>query len=138
MATTPDIATGTTITFATSAWNAQVDVESIQPPGFSRPAVQTTKLNATQPSTGQLGGHTYLPGRLHTPKPISVKVHCSFANAKVPPLSAAAEQITITYPDASTQVFSGFATDWTPGPMEIDGLITGVLVIQLTGIMAST
>ncbi len=49
----------------------------------------TTKLNATQPTTGQMGGETYLPGKLQTPKQVSVKVHCSFANAKVPPLSAA-------------------------------------------------
>lgn len=138
MATTPDIGTGATITFGTSAWEAQVDVESITPPGFSRPAVQTTKLNATQPTTGQFGGHTFLPGKLHTPKPLVLTVHCSFANAKKPPLTASAETVTITWADGSLWTGSGFATDWQPGEIGIDMLVKGVLTVQPTGIWTAT
>ena len=106
-ATIPDLGTGATISFGTSAWEAQIDVESINPPSFAREAVQTTKLNATQPTTGQYGGHTFMPGKLQRGEPIVLKVHCSVASAKRPPLTANAETITITWADASTMVGSG-------------------------------
>lgn len=134
MATTPDLGTGATILFGTSGWQAQIDVESINPPGFSRPAVQTTKLDATQPTTGQYGGHTFLPGKLQTPKPIVLTVHCSLAAAKRPPLTAVAETITITWADGSTMGGQGFATDWQPGELGIDMLVKGVLTVQPSGI----
>ena len=136
--TTPDLGTGATIAFATSAWEAQIDMESIQPPEASRAVVQTTKLNATQPSTTQLFGHTFLPGKLGMPGAITLKVHCSNVAAKRPPLTQSAETITITWADGAVWSGSGFAFKWAPGPIEIDGLVTGMLSIQPTGLWTIT
>ncbi len=128
------LGTGTTITFATSAFQAQMNWESIRVNLGSRPVVQTTKLNATQPSSTQYGGHTAIPGELWTAPIITVEIQWDPSTGSKPPMNAAAETVTITWADSSTLVGSGFISSIGEVTAGIDQLLKATITVQGTGL----
>ncbi len=130
----PDLGTGVTCVFGTSAWQSHIGLESLRVKFGSRPAVKTTVLGSTQPTTGQFGGHTYKPGKLSEPPTITGEFQWDPASGSKPPINAAAETITLTFPDGSTLVGSGFLTDPGEVSVGIDNLMKATFTIQGTGI----
>ncbi len=122
-----DVGTGTSITFGTSGFSARV--ASIDGPGFSRTSVETTHLSTT-------GNRTHMPGDLVERGELTLSVHHD--PSLTPPIAAAAETITITWPipsgltNAATWVFSAFCTGYSPS-VAIDELMTASLTLKISG-----
>ena len=120
-----DIGTGITITFSSSFLAEILDVT---PPGASRASIQTSHMGTTN-------AHTFTPADLVDWGELVVEM--AFAPGTTPPITSAAEEITITFPDSgsSTWVFDGFLTGFTPkGPLE--DRMTATATIKVTGEVA--
>lgn len=124
------IGTGTTVTFLTSAFSAQVT--SISMSGLSRESVDVTHMG----STGTLGGKAFIPGKLADPGELTLEIH--FNPDDTPPIMQAVETIRITFPlitgDTTPAKWecSGFATGFEfTDPLEAK--MTGSLTIKCTG-----
>lgn len=133
--TAVDTATGTTVTFGTTGFTA--NIVSAAWSGFARGALDTTHLGSTQPSTNQFGGRTFIPTKLADPGTLALTVR---HNAHVlPPIHQAAETITVTFPLVSgdstpaTYAGSGFATSYEV-TAATEELMEGVLTVKMTGV----
>lgn len=126
----------TTIAFATSGFQAKMAIETLQINFGTRPALPTTVLNATKPTAGQFGGHTSKPGALWTAPTFTVDIWWDPAVAQRPPTGSTevAETVTITFPDASTLVGSGYITGIGQITVMVDGLMKSSITVQGTGI----
>lgn len=129
MATTsPDTGAGTTITFATSNFDASVI--SIGDLGEERPAIDTTHLATSN-------ARTSMPGALRTSRPITLEV--THDSSKIPPISAAAESITITLPDTSTCGFTGYCSSYTVnGVTAEEAMMTASMTVTVSGVLTWT
>jgi hypothetical protein len=122
--------TGTTITFATSAFTAEVI--DIQHPELSRESLETTHLGTTTAKTFQ-------PSKLHDPGECSITVHHDPADEASDLIGEDPEVITITYPlesgqsTAATKVFTGFVTSVGGESMKVGELMQTKLTIKITG-----
>lgn len=123
----PDVGTGTTIAFGTSSWSA--NILGITGDGASRPAIDTSHM-------GTSADRTFMPGDLTDNG--SVGLEFQFDPDEDPPISAAAETITITFPipsgltSGATAVFTGFMTDWSFG-VPLEELMTGSATLKVSG-----
>lgn len=103
-----DVPHGTTITFGTSSFTAQIT--SIQSDGESRPVVDITHYGIT-------GNRRKMPGNLTDPGTISMTV--LYDPNTQPPIAGAVETITITFPVPSggstgaTLAGTGFVSEWS-------------------------
>jgi len=109
-----DVGTGTTIAFATSSFTAEV--MNLNGNDMTRPDIDTSHMGTT-------GYKTYIPGKLLEGGAIEMEIN--FDPDATPPLSGAAETITITFPLPSGQAtpadveFSGYINSWSwSDPME--------------------
>lgn len=120
-AITPDTGLGTAITFATGFL---ARVLSLEISGIERAELESTTMATTA------GGKTFLPGDLYDAGEMTVEMQ--FDTDAAPPITAAAETITITWPDAETWACSGFlksfAINATP-----EEIMTATAVIKFTG-----
>ena len=89
-----DLGTGTTIVFGTSGFTAEIT--DISWSGISREIIDTTHLGTSPASGSEIGSKTFLAGDLTDPGEISLEGH--FDPDQIPPLEAAAETVTITFP----------------------------------------
>ncbi len=111
-----DIGTGTSILFGTSGFAAELT--SVSMDGISREIVETSHLGTPIAGAGKLGSKTFIAGDLSDPGTLSIEGH--FDADIIPPLEAAAELITITFPlgagesVASTWVFQGQMINYNP------------------------
>jgi len=122
-----DVGTGTTITFATSAFTAQV--MSLSASDITREDIDVTHMGSTvykefQPSDLVDGG--------------SIEMEIGFDPDAIPPISGASETITIAFPLPSGQItpadlaFSGYVSSWTwTAPME--EVMTATITIKVDG-----
>lgn len=122
-----DVGTGATITFS-SGYLAEIT--SIRRAGVSREARRTSHMGTTT-------WHTYKAVDLADPGTIEVEFYLD-PNSP-PPMTAASETVTITYPDptpgsggGATVAHSGFATNYEEN-IPFEDLMTATLTIQLTG-----
>lgn len=113
---------GTTITFGTSGFSA--NVTNIDWTGVSRESIGNSHLGTTTAKTFQ-------PGDLYDPGEVTLTIYHD--PATTPPISAAAETITITYPDANTRSASGFVTNWDPGSVTTDEMMESSITVKFTG-----
>jgi len=103
-----DVGTGTTITFGTSGFSA--DILSISSGGFTREAYETTHMGTTSDMT-------FEPKKLVDNG--SLDIEFAFDPDAQPPIGGATETVTITFPlptgglTAATLVGSGFITDFS-------------------------
>lgn len=130
----PELGTGTTIAFGTSAFAATVMELNIG--GSSRAAVDTTKLNPTLPSGVQEGGRTSKPGKVQALEPIVMKIQYDVRTSGRPPINGDAETVTITFPDGSTYAGSGYITKRSNIVVGVDQLITCDIEVSRSGIWA--
>lgn len=128
MPNSPTEGNGWAISFATSAFDACII--NGDPPGSTRTELDTSCLSTVSDMTSQ-------PANLRKNGPITLTVQ--FDADYIPPLSAPAEQITITWPvpsgktNGATWVFSGYMTAYEPQSVENDSLITAQITIAVSG-----
>ena len=118
-----DIGTGTTVTFGTSAFTA--DVLSVNWDGISREAIQTSHMGTTL-------DHTFMPTDLVDNGEISLEI--AFVGALNPPImtNAAAETVTIVWAGSGTWAASAFATSFSIGA-PLEDKMTATLTLKVTG-----
>lgn len=118
-----DLGTGTTIAFGTSGWAA--NVVSIGDLGEERPSIDTTHLATSD-------ARTYIPGNLRDGGTLTIEAQHD--PSQLPPITAAAETITITFEDTSTCGFTGFCTSYKIGGITSDeALMTATVSIKVSG-----
>lgn len=120
-AITPDTGLGTTIAFSSSFL---ARVQSMEISGIERAELESTTMASTA------GGKTFLPGDLYDPGEMTVEMQ--FDTDAAPPITGAAETVTITWPDLETWACSGFlksiSVNVTP-----EEIMTATAVIKFTG-----
>lgn len=120
----PDLGIGTTVTFGTSSFSA--NIISVSGPGSSREAVETTHLGTTT-------AKTFVPSDLIDGGEMSMTIQHD--GTLDPPENAAAETITIDWGGAGTGekwTFSGFVTAYEPSA-EIEEVMTADMTVKVTG-----
>lgn len=122
---------GISIAFGTSTYTAQLT--GLQTPQFTRKVLNTTTLSTT-------GQRTSIPGKLIDTEPFDISVY--FDPDDIPPISAAAETITITFPVPSggstgaTLAGTGFLVSWVLNEQteEEDSPMSATLTIRYDGL----
>lgn len=117
-----DIGTGIVISFSAGFFAEILDVS---PPGASRESIQTSHM-------GTEDAHTFTPADLVDWGEMVVEM--AFAPLTTPPITAAKETITITFPDSGTSVwtFDGFMTGFEPSA-PLEDRMTASATIKVTG-----
>ena len=116
-----DIGTGTTVDFGTSSFS--MELIDVNHDGIERESNATSHMGTT-------GGMTFIPGDLYDPGTLELEGH--FDPSDTVPIDQAAEPITITYPDGSTDIASGFITSvGRASPLE--GVMIQTISVKLTG-----
>ena len=122
-----DVGTGCTVVFGTSGFTA--DIMSLNGSDITREDIDVTHMGSTgykefQPSDLVDGG--------------TVEMEIGFDPDEQPPISGAAETITITFPvpsggaSGATFVFVGYVNSWTwTAPME--EVMTATITIKVAG-----
>lgn len=118
---------GTTLAGGATTWTAQLTSISIT--GLSRAALDTTYMGSGVSGTDH-GNATFIPSDIVDAG--SIEVEGFFSAGVEPPIDAAASIWTITFPDASTWVATGFMTDFSCNA-PFDEKMTFSATIKLTG-----
>jgi hypothetical protein len=119
-AKTPDIGSGTTLTFQSGfcAKVLELDVS-----GIKRASVETTTLETTT-------AKAFMPSDLYDPGDISLTMQ--FKTDATPPINTDASAWTITWPDGETMLGSGFLTDYDI-TCRTEEVMTAKVTIKNTG-----
>ena len=91
---TTRIGTGTTITFLTSGFMAEIVGISID--GIKRDSIDVTHLATPVAGVGEVGSRVKIPGK-HV-DPGQLKLTCHYDPDTDPPIQGAKEEVKITYP----------------------------------------
>lgn len=130
-ATVPDVGSGASITFGTS--NLSLQWLSIDIGAVSRETIDTTHLGSTQATgSGQTNSRTFMPGDHQNLSEIGVEFHWDPSALDL--VRAAAETITVTYPDGSTLSGSGFCFEVKPPSLGVDEKQVGSLKVKPSGV----
>lgn len=106
-------AQGTTITFGTSGFSAEI--VSVNGQGIQRAVINTSHL-------GSVNSHSKIPASLVDEGEVQFEFH--YDQSQVPPIRGDIETITITFPDSDTHSGPGFISSWQYGA-QIDNKLTG-------------
>ena len=107
------IGTGTTITFGTSGFTAEIVGISID--GVKRESIDITHLATPVAGAGEVGSREKIPGK-HV-DPGQLKLTCHYDPNTEPPIQGAMEEVTVTYPleegelTAATEQGDAFGVD---------------------------
>jgi hypothetical protein len=121
-----DTGFGITIAFDSGFLAEIIDVT---PPAVSREAIDTSHTATTN------GKMTFMPSDLIDGGELQVEIH--FVPSEVPPISSAAETVTITFGSGTTWAFSGFLTNYEPAA-PIDDRMTATVTIKVSGAITIT
>lgn len=123
-----DVGSGATITFGTSAWTGSLI--SINGQDIARAVVETTALATTV-------AKTFMPGDLYDAGGWDIEFYLN--PNEPPPITAAAETITVTFPipaggaTGATAAASGFVSKWSPSVGGVDEVLKGKMTVKLSG-----
>lgn len=140
MSANVDTGAGTTITFATSGFSAEL-IEVIGLNGISRGSVDTTHFGTSQPGSGAIGGMTSIPEAFADPGTMTLEIH--FNPDNLPPVNGAVEQITVQFKASggdttgASWVFDGFVTD-ADYSINLSGKMTGTITVKISGLITRT
>ena len=127
-----DEGTGVAIVFATSGFSARL--QSVDGPNMSRESINTTHMGTTT-------ALTFMPADLVDSGDLTLTFH--FDPSLTPPINAAAETVTITWPvpaglsAGATWVASAFMTGYQPGA-QIGELMTAQATLKISGAITIT
>ena len=111
---TARIGTGTTITFVTSGFTAEIVGISID--GIKRESIDVTHLATPVAGAGEVGSREKIPSK-HV-DPGQLKLTCHYDPDTDPPIQGAKETVTVTYPLEAGQL--------TPASEQGDAFIVDV------------
>lgn len=126
--------TGTTITFATSSFTAEIT--NIEWGGIERESIDTTNLSAAAPGANDFGNRTFIPSALADPGELTLEIH--FNPDTLPPVHLVAETITVTFPlvsgdtTAAKWAGSGFATGYG-AVVPLGDKMTTTMTVKMSG-----
>ena len=124
MGQTYDVATGITISFGTSGWTGRI--ENIRASGKTREAINISHQGTTT-------AHEFTPADLADMGEFVVDYQFNPATALI--ITLVAEEITITWPDDDTHVFTGFCTAMDE-EAPLNEKMTGTMTIKVSGTIA--
>lgn len=113
-APTARIGLGTTIEFLTTG--AEYEVTKSTYDGVARTAHETTHLGTSQPSSGNHGSRTYIPGKVTAPGTFKLEGHFNAGAMDI--IEGATERVRVSLP-----IESGYST---ADKYECDGFVVGV------------
>lgn len=118
-----DIGTGTTVTFGTSGFTA--DILGVNHDGIAREAINTSHMGTTN-------DHTFMPTDLVDNGEISLEI--AFVPSLSPPIitNGPAETVTINYAGTGSWAASAFQTGFSIGA-PLEDKMTGTLTLKVTG-----
>lgn len=122
------IGTGTTLSLAAgtgtnAVTNFSAELKSIAVDGLNRAAVESSHLGTTV-------ARTFLAGDLYDPGNIAASGH--HKADEFPPVDADSGSVTITYPDFTTWLGTGFMTE-ASNVAPLEDVMTGDWTIKLSG-----
>ena len=126
MATAVDVGTGSTLTFGTSAFEADILLEDFDFSGFDRPVIDITHMGST-------GSREYMLGDLYDTPTLNATVQWN--PDEEAPSTAAAETITATFPipagkaSGATMAGSGAVVSWG-ATIPVEDKMTASLTIR--------
>lgn len=129
-----DNGTGTTVTFGTSAFTAEL--LSVSWGGINRVSLETSHMATPAPGASNFGNMTFLPGDLSDPGELTMDIH--FNPDTEPPIDQPAETITVTWPlaagDTTPAIWAatGFVTSYEPGAT-LEEVMTATMTVKLSG-----
>ena len=143
------IGTGTTLAATTSSWTS--NLLSVDWSGIKRKSLATSSMGTTPGSyfqgtttsvSTQFGSETFIPGALSDPGSLKVKVQ--FNPDKIPPIDAAVETWTVTFPKSGTQTTSGdkwaasaFVTDFDLTDA-LETIMEATMTLKVSGAVSFT
>ena len=117
----PEISHGVTITFATSAFSAEI--LEVTPPGSTRKDIQTSHQGTTD-------SHTFTPADLVDNGTLEFNIHYDPSTA--PPMNAAAETITVRFKSGENISFTGYMNGFKPGAA-FEDKFTAAVSVKVSG-----
>jgi len=132
-----DVGTGTTITFGTSGYSA--NIESVSWSGLTRNEVDTTHMGSAE--ANNFGGRSFISGDLVDAGELAIVVQ--YNPDTDPPIDAAAETITVTWPkygddaSAANWACSGFLTNFEIND-PLEDKMTATATVKFTGSVTIT
>jgi Lambda phage tail tube protein, TTP len=120
-AVTPDTGLGAAITFSSGFMARMLSIEIS---GIERAELESTHMGTTG------AAKTFVPADLYDPGEMTVEMH--FDTDASPPITGAAETVTITWPDAETWACSGFLKSFAMNA-PTEEFMTATAVIKFTG-----
>ena len=123
---------GTTITFQTGFF---AEIMSVGWDGLERGDIETSHMTTSS------GWRTFQPSDLKNPGELTVEI--SFDPDEAPPITAAAETVTVTFPiptggnTAATWACSGYMKSMS-NAVPFDGKMTATCVIKFSGVPTFT
>lgn len=124
---------GTTIAFADSSFSAEI--LDIGLPEISREALNVSHVGTSAPAAGSFGSKEFIPHDFVDAGTLTMELH--FNPDTDPPIHADAEQITITWKDGATWVFTGFFTNFSVSAPLRDKM-TASATVKISGAIAHT
>ncbi len=115
------VGTGITIAFSSGFL---AEIQDVTWSGIHRDSIKSSHAGTTT-------AHTFSPSDLYDPGELQVEIHHD--PSVKPPINGAAENITVTWPDAgaATWVVSGFMTDYeVKSPLEDKIIATATLKLS--------
>ena len=123
---------GSTVAFATTTFTGKIT--GIDFSGTSRPAVDTSHIGLGVYATGDSAYRTFIPSGLIDGG--ELKLDLVWTQEKEPPISKAAESITLTLTNLGTAagviIFPGFVTGYSITG-EQDGCWKGTVTVKVSG-----
>ncbi len=112
---------GTTITWESGFLG---EVISVDWSGIARESIDTTHMTTAN------NAKTFMPSDIYDPGEVSVEM--AFNPSATPPITDAADEVTVTFPAGDTWVASGFLTSFDlNSPLE--DRMTATAVVKLSG-----
>ena len=133
---TADVGTGSTITLATSAWESQVEILSMEWSGISRESLETTHLATAAATSTEFGTRTFIPGAMQDPGEITFEFNFD-PNLTKHPIneSASPELLTVSFNNtagtSATWAGLAFCTDYSMS-VPLEGIMTGSATFKFT------
>jgi hypothetical protein len=137
--TAVNVGTGTTITFGTSGYSA--NILSVSWDGIERQMFDSSHMGTAAPGANKFGNKTFIASKLSDPGTLTLEVHHNPQTN--PPVDGAFETVTVTWPQVSGD---STAASWAgSGAIQSyrvndphDGIMSATMVVKFSGNVTMT